>query len=311
MKDKKRSYKPWCNVVLVLFIVGISSGVFYIFQNQKQSLEDMEYIRSLNKQEKEIRKTLVSKKKMPSPELNELFAKWDAIIVKNAEVLEHQQISADQNFSIWLTVIAAICTILPVVLGINQSLSFHNQLESAKAEMEKKVLEAERKMNELQKKQVAYNLQSFVNTLSMNIKILGDWEELEVGQNPFLTSRSLLKAQMSKMVEYSSKCNDEYLSIEKQLGGISSKDIEILTNSIKDNALDLLLLLNNLLKKYEVFFDRTNLFELHTIMDEIWYNIDDILDDKNTIKDLKIYIMVAHKYCKQIEELFLKQFAKE
>ena len=46
-------------------------------------------------------------------------------------------------------------------------------------------------------------------------------------------------------------------------------------------------------------------------MDEIWYNIDDILDDKNTIKDLKIYIMVAHKYCKQIEELFLKQFAKE
>ena len=65
--------------------------------------------------------------------------------------------------------------------------------------MEKKVLEAEGKMNELQKKQVAYNLQSFVNTLSMNIKILGDWEELEVGQNPFLTSRSLLKAQMSKM----------------------------------------------------------------------------------------------------------------
>ena len=71
------------------------------------------------------------------------------------------------------------------------------------------------------------------------------------------------------------------------------------------------MLLNNLLKKYEVFFDRTNSFELHTIMDEIWYNIDDILDDKNTIKDLKIYIMVAHKYCKQIEELFLKQFAKE
>lgn len=166
-------------------------------------------------------------------------------------------------------------------------------------------------MNELQKKQVAYNLQSFVNTLSMNIKILGDWEELEVGQNPFLTSRSLLKAQMSKMVEYSSKCNDEYLSIEDQLNGISSEDKEILTNSIKDNALDLLLLLNNLLKKYEVFFDRTNLFELHTIMDEIWYDIDDILDGKNTKKDVKIYIMVAHKYCKQIEELFLKQFAKE
>ena len=61
MKDKKRSYKPWCNVVLVLFIVGISSGVFYIFQNQKSSLKDTTDISSLNKQEKEIRKTLVSK----------------------------------------------------------------------------------------------------------------------------------------------------------------------------------------------------------------------------------------------------------
>ena len=175
MKDKKQCYIPWCKVVLILLIIGISSGVFYIFQNQKSSLKDTTDISSLNKQEKNIRKELMSQKKMLSPELNELFAKWDTIIVKNAEILEHQQISADQNFSIWLTVIAAICTILPVVLGINQSLSFHNQLESAKAEMEKKVLEAEGKMNELQKKQVAYNLQSFVNTLSMNIKILGDW----------------------------------------------------------------------------------------------------------------------------------------
>ena len=142
MKDKKQCYIPWCKVVLILLIIGISSGVFYIFQNQKSSLKDTTDISSLNKQEKNIRKELMSQKKMLSPELNELFAKWDTIIVKNAEVLEHQQISADQNFSIWLTVIAAICTILPVVLGINQSLSFHNQLESAKAEMEKKVLEA-------------------------------------------------------------------------------------------------------------------------------------------------------------------------
>lgn len=33
MKDKKRSYKPWRNVVLVLFIVGISSGVFCIIMH--------------------------------------------------------------------------------------------------------------------------------------------------------------------------------------------------------------------------------------------------------------------------------------
>ena len=77
MKDKKQCYIPWCKVVLILLIIGISSGVFYIFQNQKSSLKDTTDISSLNKQEKNIRKELMSQKKMLSPELNELFAKWD------------------------------------------------------------------------------------------------------------------------------------------------------------------------------------------------------------------------------------------
>lgn len=241
-----------------------------------------------------------------------MFNKWDTIIVKNSELLEHQQISADQNLSIWLAVIAAICTILPVVLGVNQSFSFKNQLETAKENMMNKVTEADDKLKKLQKQQVAYKLQSFVNTLSLNIKILSDWEELEVSQNPFLTSKPLLDTLLKKIVDYSSKCKVEILPLnEKEVSELSSLDVGTYNNIIKDNALNLLLVLNNLLKKYEVFFDKTNLFELHTLMDDIWYSIEAIIHDKSNKKDVAIYMMAAHKYCVQIRDLFSRQFAKE
>lgn len=293
-------------------IIGLLIAGYIIVGNMKKSTNEYESIKQLNKQEKALRSSMDSTKNKPYPELNKLFNKWDTIIVKNSEILEHQQISADQNLSIWLAVIAAICTILPVVLGVNQSFSFNNQLEAAKEDIMSKVTEADDKMKKLQKQQVAYKLQSFVNTLSLNIKILSDWEELEVSQNPFLTSKPLLDTLLKNIVDYSSKCKEEILPLnEKEVSELSSLDVVTYNNIIKDNALNLLLVLNNLLKKYEVFFDKTNLFELHTLMDDIWYSIEAIIHDKSNEKDVAIYMMAAHKYCVQIRDLFSRQFAKE
>lgn len=293
-------------------IIGLLIAGYIIVGNMKKSTNEYESIKQLNKQEKALRSSMDSTKNKPYPELNKLFNKWDTIIVKNSEILEHQQISADQNLSIWLAVIAAICTILPVVLGVNQSFSFNNQLEAAKEDIMSKVTEADDKMKKLQKQQVAYKLQSFVNTLSLNIKILSDWEELEVSQNPFLTSKPLLDILLKNIVDYSSKCKEEILPLnEKEVSELSSLDVVTYNNIIKDNALNLLLVLNNLLKKYEVFFDKTNLFELHTLMDDIWYSIEAIIHDKSNEKDVAIYMMAAHKYCVQIRDLFSRQFAKE
>lgn len=267
MKTKSQSCVFWSGVFMSALIVGILILGYFIFGNMKKSTNEYESIKQLNIQEKALRSSMDSTKNKPYPELNKLFNKWDTIIVKNSELLEHQQISADQNLSIWLAVIAAICTILPVVLGVNQSFSFKNQLETAKENMMNKVTEADDKLKKLQKQQVAYKLQSFVNTLSLNIKILSDWEELEVSQNPFLTSKPLLDTLLKNIVDYSSKCKEEILPLnEKEVSELSSLDV---VTYIKDNALNLLLVLNNLLKKYEVFFDKTNLFELHTLMDDI------------------------------------------
>lgn len=312
MKTKSQSCIFGSGLFIGALIIGLLIAGYIIFGNMKKSTNEYESIKQLNKQEKALRSSIDSTKNKPFPELNKLFNKWDTIIVKNSEILEHQQISADQNLSIWLAVIAAICTILPVVLGVNQSFSFNNQLEVAKEDIMSKVKEADDKMKELQKQQVAYKLQSFVNTLSLNIKILSDWEELEVSQNPFLTSKPLLDTLLKNIVHYSSKCKKEILPLnEKEVSELSSLDVVTYNNIIKDNALNLLLVLNNLLKKYEVFFDKTNLFELHTLMDDIWYSIEAIIHDKSNKKDVAIYMMAAHKYSVQIRDLFSRQFAKE
>lgn len=312
MKTKSQSCLFGSGLLMGALIIGLLIAGYIIVGNMKKSTNEYESIKQLNKQEKALRSSMDSTKNKPYPELNKLFNKWDTIIVKNSEILEHQQISADQNLSIWLAVIAAICTILPVVLGVNQSFSFNNQLEAAKEDIMSKVTEADDKMKKLQKQQVAYKLQSFVNTLSLNIKILSDWEELEVSQNPFLTSKPLLDILLKNIVDYSSKCKEEILPLnEKEVSELSSLDVVTYNNIIKDNALNLLLVLNNLLKKYEVFFDKTNLFELHTLMDDIWYSIEAIIHDKSNEKDVAIYMMAAHKYCVQIRDLFSRQFAKE
>lgn len=72
--------------------------------------------------------TLVKVQKY-AQQMDTLFQHWDSMIQVEHNNLVHAQKSADQNLSIWLAVIAAICTILPVVLGINQTSSFDAKLD--------------------------------------------------------------------------------------------------------------------------------------------------------------------------------------
>ena len=166
-------------------------------------------------------------------------------------------------------------------------------------------------MKNLQRKQTTSNLQAFVNTMSQNIKSLSDLEELEVNQNPFLTCSKLIKIELEKMVENSLLCQKEYSSIEDEIKNKDTEEVLNIRKNIKDNALELLLLQNNLLKKYEVYFNKSSLFELHDLMDDIWYRIDAIVREKDVRKDIGIYLISAHAFSKHIQTLFSKQFVKE
>ena len=85
-----------------------------------------------------------------------------------------------------------------------------------------------------------------------------------------------------------------YILISEEMDGVSSVMIQ-----------------NNLLKKYEVYFNKSSLFELHDLMDEIWYRIEAIVREKDVRKDIGIYLISAHVFSKLIQTLFLKQFVRE
>ena len=84
--------------------------------------------------------TLVKVQKY-AQQMDTLFLHWDSMIQAEHNNLVQAQKSADQNLSIWLAVIAAICTILPVVLGINQTSSFDAKLDIYKQYVDGKVKE--------------------------------------------------------------------------------------------------------------------------------------------------------------------------
>ena len=90
--------------------------------------------------------TLVKVQKY-AQQMDTLFQHWDSMIQVEHNNLVHAQKSADRNLSIWLAVIAAICTILPVVLGINQTSSFDAKLDIYKQYVDDKVKEFKNQLN--------------------------------------------------------------------------------------------------------------------------------------------------------------------
>lgn len=298
-------------VVASMLLIGILVVFSFHLHFDKCETVDRQSLTTLLQQEHNQRLGVMNDSAMKNTKLDSLFSTWNSIMVKKNDMLESQQKNADQNLSIWLCVIAAICTILPVVLGISHSLNFKLQLDEAKNEMRLQIDKANEDMKNLQRKQTTSNLQAFVNTMSQNIKSLSDLEELEVNQNPFLTCSKLIKIELEKMVENSLLCQKEYSSIEDEIKNKDTEEVLNIRKNIKDNALELLLLQNNLLKKYEVYFNKSSLFELHDLMDDIWYRIDAIVREKDVRKDIGIYLISAHAFSKHIQTLFSKQFVKE
>lgn len=309
--NKFIKYSYWTVVVASVLLIGILVVFLFHLHFDKCETVDRQSLTTLLQQEHKQRLGVMNDSAMKNTKLDSLFSTWDSIMVKKNDMLESQQKNADQNLSIWLCVIAAICTILPVVLGISHSLNFKLQLDEAKNEMRLQIDKANEDMKNLQRKQTTSNLQAFVNTMSQNIKSLSDLEELEVNQNPFLTCSKLIKIELEKMVENSLLCQKEYSSIEDEIKNKDTEEVLNIRKNIKDNALELLLLQNNLLKKYEVYFNKSSLFELHDLMDDIWYRIDAIVREKDVRKDIGIYLIFAHAFSKHIQTLFSKQFVKE
>lgn len=291
-------------VSLAALIIGCKSYIF---------TKDNEEIEILLKEERAIR-TKISSQKVDdnTNELQDLFDKWNTIIEKKNDLLDKQIKGADQSLAIWIGVIAAICTILPIVLAMNQNKNFDVLVNTAKQEMEDKVKrtisDANKKVEMLEKRQVTYNLQSFANTFAISIKILSDLEELEVNKNPFLTSKELITIELDMMIGNTDKCILEYDKIKEDLEKKNADEKKQILRCVKENAIELLLQ-NNLLRRYEAFFSKESLFELHDLIDDIWFRVEAVITEKDQSQDFSKYLSMAHVFCQRIRDLFKRQLS--
>ena len=131
-----KCYQKWWPAIWAIIISAIVVAAILF----STSLYGKEYPdKTLHKKDKVERQELMDYSNTVGKEynkrLNALFTKWDSILDE-----EHKEIGTTlrtiaTSLSIWIGLIAAICTILPVVLGINTNLNFKNDMAHAEKRM--------------------------------------------------------------------------------------------------------------------------------------------------------------------------------
>lgn len=333
MKGLKNEFK-WL-VFLVVLISGLIVWTYFVF-SPGPNIDNQVQLRLEHQKEKVLRDHVIRKltnsgygnlDRNQKDSLNMLFEQWDTILKQEHALFRSEQSSAQQNIAIWLSIIAAICTILPIVIGINQNMSFNSQVNLLSAEFQRKLDEYSKEIRiktdrfnqeirEFRKKALESKFSELVNTFSVNLRILTELEEIEIHQNVLLTCPKLLKGQLDKLEKHSLKFKEDYLklssefkenndidSLEESEKEKVSPDIQIIESQLKENLVDVYILMNNLLKKYETYFDDDLLFRVHDTMDQLWYKTDSILKTPNEVNILEHIESICH-YISRIKEIF-------
>lgn len=243
--------------------------------------------------------TLVKVQKY-AKQMDTLFQHWDSLIQVEHNNLVQAQKSADQNLSIWLAVIAAICTILPVVLGINQTSSFdakldvykqyvdgkvkefkdqlnkeikgskndivsakqvfNNHIKETKDKFDAEVEKMQCKMTEYHKEMGNIRLMSFLNIFCQNIRMLRDLQDLEIRENTHLTCPELVRNSIHSIEQNAKECKDRF---EQDKETWKDEDAIIIFRA----QLSSLCSIRDLAYEYENLFTGMNLLRLQRLKD--------------------------------------------
>lgn len=320
-------------VFLVVLISGLIVWTYFVF-SPSPNIDYQVQLRLEHQKEQVLRDHVIRKltnsgngnlDRNQKDCLNMLFEQWNTILKQEHALFRSEQSSAQQNIAIWLSIIAAICTILPIVIGINQNMSFNSQVNLLSAEFQRKMDEYSKEIriktdrfnneiSEFRKKALEGRFSDLVNTFSVNLRILTELEEIEIHQNVLLTCPKLLKGQLDKLEKHSLKFKEDYLKLSSEFGNDVntqeksekekvSPDIQIIETQLRENLVDVYILMNNLLKKYETYFDDDLLFRVHDTMDQLWYKTNSILNTPNEVNIQEHIESICH-YISRIKEIF-------
>lgn len=253
-------------------------------------------------------------------QLDSLFNKWDSIFVQHQQSLNKSQEAMNLNLTLWLSVIASICTILPIVLGINQNNSQKFQLKqfNKKFEKEKKTLQTKidnsvaefdankknisKKIEQYSSKLCHTEVISLLNLLSQNLNLLCNLQEIENKENPILTNPGLVKSIVASFKKNIEKCA---LRFQKSKTDLNEDSIL----SIQNALMSTLCSIRDMAYLYENIFNGQQLLILQRLRDDLSFFIYDktSLFQKPSIKDVEACFEKINSATKVLDELF-KEF---
>ena len=129
-------YKKWFAAIWATIISCILIAILFLVTNTCSA----KYIDStLRKTDQTERAELMNAQplmgKVYRERLDDLFSKWDSILDEDRNELKNALKTLSICLSIWIGIIAAICTILPIVIGINANSNFQKDIAQAKDDM--------------------------------------------------------------------------------------------------------------------------------------------------------------------------------
>lgn len=152
-------YKKWFAAIWATIIACIFIAILFFVTNTCSAKYIDSTLRKSDLTERaELMDARPSMGKVYRERLDDLFSKWDSILEEDRNELRNTLKTISISLSIWVGIIAAICTILPIVIGINANSNFQKDIAQAKDEMSKAITSLEAKMaTNISQKETTFN----------------------------------------------------------------------------------------------------------------------------------------------------------
>lgn len=299
-----KCYKRWWPAIWTTIILLILNGlIFYCSNSYGAKYIDNTTCITDKKERENLMNAPQTAGKIYRERLNALFTKWDSILNDNRKELEYTLKNISTSMSIWVGLIAAICTILPIVLGINANMNFKYDL----AHMEKiinetlrdKVKEQNKKLNKIDeqigKSEKLFNGNQINQTLSdlaVHMRVISELQDFESKDRGTLSKPELYVKVMDNVTAELTKTSKKIESTE-----IDNKD-----NNTHIGITLMLCMLKRLLVSVENIFNDYELLTLQRLKAKIDKDVTELI--KKDSADNKKAISMTIEHVNDVRKLF-------
>lgn len=191
--------------------------------------------------------------------LESLLEEWnDSIKIQHNAWIQVEK-TANKNFSIWLAVIAAICTVLPVVLALHQNNTFNEQIQKARESMNNEIKSINDNLETEKMKIKKFSERIWVTELldmaSRNLNVLNNLKELEIKEKILVTCPNEVRIIIDRILENIILCENR---LNENFSSLRENEQRTIINSY----FCMVCIFREMLYRYESEFSGVNLIRL-------------------------------------------------